>query len=219
MASHKTAALAAAVLALSSTASARAGEIAGGVIGCDASGNKQIAGAVIGGVLGGVIGNNIVKKDQQAGTIIGATAGAATGSYVGCQMQKSDARDPAPRTASAPRTAPLSRSQPAYLEDERRWEDERRYAYRDGGPVYAVSDPGPKKRHPHGMPPGQAKKYGVGERMPVSYVNDRQYFIEPGPYRLRPPPAGYRWVVYGPDAYLVRTETGLVADVVRALIR
>ncbi|HEY0647460.1 RcnB family protein [Phenylobacterium sp.] len=221
-----------AVVALAMPAAVQAGEVAGGVIGCDASGNKQIAGAVIGGVLGGVIGNNVVRKDQQAGTIIGATAGAATGSYVGCQMQKSDARSPAPSTTTTRRTQPAyvdDRSpiyadeprrtyerRPAYVEEERRYD--RRYYERDR-PSYAVSEPG-RKRHPHGMPPGQAKKlYGVGERMPTAYINDRQYIIyEPARYRLRTPPAGYRWVLYGEDAYLVRTETGLVSEVIRALL-
>ena len=225
-----------AALALALPAAVQSGEVAGGVIGCDASGNKQVAGALIGGVLGGVIGNNVVKKDQQAGTIIGATAGAATGSYVGCQMQKSDARSPSTTTTTTRRT------QPTYVEDrsydDRRYdgrryddgprreyerrpayaEEERRYYERDQ-PTYAVREPG-RKRHPHGMPPGQAKKlYGVGERMPTAYVNDRQYIIyEPARYRLRAPPAGYRWVLYGDDAYLVRTETGLVSEVIRALL-
>lgn len=228
-----------AALALALPAAVQAGEVAGGVIGCEASGNKQVAGALIGGVLGGVIGNNVVKKDQQAGTIIGATAGAATGSYVGCQMQKSDARSPAPRTTTTTR-----RTQPTYIEDrsyeDRRYdgrryddeprrdyerrpayvEEERRYSDRDR-PVYqASSGPPGLRRHPHGMPPGQAKKlYGVGERMPVAYINDRQYVIaEPARYRLRAPPAGYRWVLYGEDAYLVRTQTGLVSEVIRALL-
>jgi Ni/Co efflux regulator RcnB len=224
-----------AAVALALPAAVQAGEVAGGVIGCNASGNKQIAGAVIGGVLGGVIGNNVVRKDQQAGTIIGATAGAATGSYVGCQMQKSDARSPSTSTSTARRTQPIyvedRRSddrrydgrgyddeprrdygrRSSYAEDDRRDYDRDRAAY--GGP------PG-LRRHPHGMPPGQAKKlYGVGQRMPVAYVNDRQYIIyEPARYRLRTPPAGYRWVLYGEDAYLVRTETGLVSEVIRALL-
>jgi len=197
-----------------------------GVVGCDASGNKQVAGALIGGVLGGVIGNNVVKKDQQAGTIVGAATGAAAGSYVGCQMQKSDAREPEPRPT-------VRRAQPAYVEEERRpadreetrrpvyVEDERRYERDSDRPVYVVSEPGPRKRHPHGMPPGQAKKYyAVGERMPVAYVSDRAYIIyEPARYRLRPAPAGYRWMFYGDDAYLVRTETGLVSEVIRSLLR
>ena len=56
--------------------------------------------------------------------------------------------------------------------------------------------------------------------MPVAYVSDRAYIIyEPARYRLRPAPAGYRWMFYGDDAYLVRTETGLVSEVIRSLLR
>jgi len=76
------------------------------------------------------------------------------------------------------------------------------------------------KGHPHGMPPGQAKKqWSRGEHIPRSYVVERTYYIEdPGRYRLRPPPAGYRWVRVDGDVYLTQTETGLIAEVIRSLI-
>ena len=64
----------------------------GGVIGCDAAGSKQEVGAVIGGLLGAVAGRNLAKNERGAGTAIGAVAGAGAGSYVGCKMQKKDAR-------------------------------------------------------------------------------------------------------------------------------
>ena len=82
-------ALASAVTLMLAPVAARA-EIAGGVVGCDAPGNKQVGGAVIGPLLGGVAGSNLARHDRTAGTIVGATAGAATGSYVGCRMQKAD---------------------------------------------------------------------------------------------------------------------------------
>lgn len=66
-------------------------EVAGGVIGCDASGDKQAAGALVGALLGGVVGSNLAKNDKMVGTVVGAGAGAAAGSYVGCSMQKSAA--------------------------------------------------------------------------------------------------------------------------------
>ncbi len=44
----------------------------GGVIGCNASGGKQEAGAVIGGLLGAVAGNKLAKNDRGTGTAIGA---------------------------------------------------------------------------------------------------------------------------------------------------
>uniref|UniRef100_B0SX31 17 kDa surface antigen n=1 Tax=Caulobacter sp. (strain K31) TaxID=366602 RepID=B0SX31_CAUSK len=72
------------------TASAMSQKL-GGVIGCNASGGKQEAGAVIGGLLGAVAGNKLAKHDRGTGTAIGAVVGAGAGSYAGCQMQKSRA--------------------------------------------------------------------------------------------------------------------------------
>ncbi len=72
------------------TASAMSQKL-GGVIGCNASGGKQEAGAVIGGLLGAVAGSNLAKNDRGTGTAIGAVVGAGAGSYAGCQMQKSRA--------------------------------------------------------------------------------------------------------------------------------
>ena len=62
------------------------------------------------------------------------------------------------------------------------------------------------------LPPGQAKKWAKGERLPLTYIAPR-YYIEPRVYNLAPPPPRHRGVgVYG-DAYLVVTTSGLVADV------
>lgn len=86
----------------------------------------------------------------------------------------------------------------------------------------------PPGGHPHGGPPGQMKKaYGHmppghakqawrrGERIPSSYYTvSRYYIVEPARYRLAPPPRGYRWVLVDDDAYLVRRDNGLVAEVV-----
>jgi hypothetical protein len=78
-----------------------------------------------------------------------------------------------------------------------------------GGP------PGLAKK-PHGMPPGQAKKmWRRGERLPSSYYSASRYYIaEPARYRLSAPPPGYRWVLVDGDAYLVRRDNGLVAELV-----
>lgn len=80
-------------------------------------------------------------------------------------------------------------------------------------------DKGAGKAHPHGMPPGQAKKqWGRGDHIPRAYVTERTYYItEPARYRLSPPPVGYEWVRVGDDVYLAQTQTGLIADVVRSL--
>lgn len=70
-------------------------------------------------------------------------------------------------------------------------------------------------------PPGQIKKaWRQGERLPVVYVRTPTYYVvEPARYRLAPPPPGYRWVLVEDDAYLARTDTGLIAQVVMDLLR
>jgi Ni/Co efflux regulator RcnB len=74
---------------------------------------------------------------------------------------------------------------------------------------------------PYGMPPGQAKKmWRKGQRMPTSYYTRQEYYVvEPARYHLRYPPPGYRWVMVDGDAYLVRTQSGLIADVIVNLLR
>ena len=77
------------------------------------------------------------------------------------------------------------------------------------------------KGHPHGMPPGQAKKvWSQGERLPATYVQQSRYYVmEPWRYELAPAPYGYRYVRVGDQIYLAQTETGLIRDVVSALLR
>jgi len=77
-----------------------------------------------------------------------------------------------------------------------------------------------KKPHPHGGPPGQVKKmWKKGERLPSSYYTvSRYYIVEPARYRLAPPPPGYRWVLVDGDAYLVRRDNGLVANLVANVV-
>jgi Ni/Co efflux regulator RcnB len=100
-----------------------------------------------------------------------------------------------------------------------------------GGPALAKHDDGPpgqaKKEDGNvppglakkgGLPPGQAKKlYGRGEVLPRTYIAPT-YYVEPVRYRLPPPPPGSRWVFVDGNAYLVRTETGLILDVVADLL-
>jgi hypothetical protein len=82
----------------------------------------------------------------------------------------------------------------------------------------AMADP--KKPHPHGGPPGQTKKmWRKGERLPSTYyTSTRYYIVEPARYRLAAPPPGYRWVLVDGDAYLVRRDNGLVAELVAGVV-
>jgi surface antigen len=61
----------------------------GNVFGCEASGSKQVIGAVIGAAAGGLIGNRIAGSNNRAlGTILGGTLGGMTGSWLGCKLQR-----------------------------------------------------------------------------------------------------------------------------------
>jgi len=82
-----TAAAAALVASLAAVpAFAQTGAGLGSVVNCDASGSRQVNGAIIGAVVGNIIGNNV--SNNKNSSEIGAVTGAAAGSYVGCQQQR-----------------------------------------------------------------------------------------------------------------------------------
>lgn len=79
--------------------------------------------------------------------------------------------------------------------------------------------------HPHGMPPGQAKKIArsrgdliVGNILPASYPGYR-VLNDVGAYSVPVAPAGYEYVRVGNDVYLRQTTTGVIANVLANLIR
>ena len=56
-----------------------------------------------------------------------------------------------------------------------------------------------------------------GQRLPAAH---RDHLIgDPSAYGLRQAPAGYRWVLMEDDAYLVRRDDGLIADLVLNILR
>lgn len=92
-------------------------------------------------------------------------------------------------------------------------------------PLGAVAQPGQGKpppglaNKPYGLPPGQAKKiYGRGERLPLDYMQSRNYIPEPSRYNLPPAPYGQRWVLVDDRAYLADTQTGLIANVIANIL-
>jgi hypothetical protein len=89
----KTAVIAASAALIASgmplAASAQTGGGPGSIINCDASGNRQAAGALLGAVAGAAIGNNVSKS--RSAPLVGGVAGAAAGSYIGCQQQRNRA--------------------------------------------------------------------------------------------------------------------------------
>jgi Ni/Co efflux regulator RcnB len=77
--------------------------------------------------------------------------------------------------------------------------------------------PGLAKKNNGCMPPGQAKKWQVGQRLPRDVVH---YDVSPGLVsRIGPPPPGYRYVRVGGDILLVKTETQTIVDALQYLVR
>lgn len=78
--------------------------------------------------------------------------------------------------------------------------------------------PGLAKKNDGCLPPGQAKKrYIIGQRLPPEVV-----FIEPSVVltaRLRPCPAGYRYVVVDGDLVKLAIGTMLVVDAIEGFAR
>lgn len=75
--------------------------------------------------------------------------------------------------------------------------------------------PGLAKKNNGCMPPGQAKKYMVGQRLPsnVIYYQVPQTVV----YQLGAPPSGYRYVRVASDILLLAVGTSLVVDAIQNL--
>jgi Ni/Co efflux regulator RcnB len=75
--------------------------------------------------------------------------------------------------------------------------------------------PGLAKKHNGCMPPGQAKKWSVGEPLPRDVV---YYKLPPVLVaKLPPPSAGERYVRVAGDILLIAVGTGMVLDAIRDL--
>ena len=77
--------------------------------------------------------------------------------------------------------------------------------------------PGLAKKNNGCMPPGQAKKYQVGEPLPAGVV------LYPVPQRvlvqLPPPPSGHKYVRVAADILLIAVGTSMVVDAITDLTR
>lgn len=77
--------------------------------------------------------------------------------------------------------------------------------------------PGLAKKHNGCMPPGQAKKWKLGQRL------DRDVVVYPVPQdvvvRIGVPPAGYRYVRVLNDVLLVAVGSNMVVDAIEDLMR
>ncbi len=77
--------------------------------------------------------------------------------------------------------------------------------------------PGLAKKHNGCMPPGQARKWQVGHRLPsdvIYYEVPRQLVVQIGP-----PPSGYRYVRVASDILLMTIGTGMIVDAIQDLGR
>lgn len=77
--------------------------------------------------------------------------------------------------------------------------------------------PGLAKKNNGCMPPGQAKKWAVGQRLPGDVV----YYPLPSSLtvRLTPPPDGYKYVRVAKDILLIAAGTGMVAAGVSDIVQ
>ena len=76
--------------------------------------------------------------------------------------------------------------------------------------------------HPHGMPPGQAKRMGAGpqynwvkgSRVPPQYRTPHYVVNDWRGHGLTAPPRAHQWVQYGADYMLVAIATGVIAQLI-----
>jgi Ni/Co efflux regulator RcnB len=77
--------------------------------------------------------------------------------------------------------------------------------------------PGLAKKNNGCMPPGQAKKYNIGQPLPTTVV----YYPVPQPVlvTLPPPPIGHKYVRVAADILLIAVGTSMVVDAITDLSR
>lgn len=100
------------------------------------------------------------------------------------------------------------------------FQDNQRVAVRDYyEPQFRAGNcpPGLAKKHNGCMPPGQAKKWRKGYRLPSDVV----YYPVPSAMsvRLGVPPSGYRYVRVAADILLIAVGTNMVVDAIEDLSR
>jgi Ni/Co efflux regulator RcnB len=107
-----------------------------------------------------------------------------------------------------------SRPDRGYFDDRRRQAVREYYDERYRG---KRCPPGLAKRRNGCMPPGQAKKWRVGERLPRAVV---YHDVPPDiVVQIGLPPAGYRYVRVAADILLIAAATGVVIDAIEDLGR
>ncbi len=102
----------------------------------------------------------------------------------------------------------------AYFSDDQR---QRARAYYTGQVEAGRCPPGLAKKNNGCLPPGQAKKYAVGQPLPAGVV----YYPVPQPVlvQLPPAPAGHKYVRVAADILLIAIGTSMVVDAMTDLAR
>ena len=102
----------------------------------------------------------------------------------------------------------------AYFNDDHRAAARRYYVQQY--PQGRNCPPGLAKKNNGCLPPGQAKKYAVGQPLPREVV----WYPVPRPVIVQLPaaPAGYRYVRVGNDILLLSPQSALVVDVIAGLL-
>jgi Ni/Co efflux regulator RcnB len=101
-----------------------------------------------------------------------------------------------------------------YFNDEHRNAVRHYYSERYG--QGKACPPGLAKKHNGCMPPGQARKLAVGERVPSGVT---LYPVpQPVVVQLPPPPYGYRYARVGNDIVLVRNNNQVIVDIIAGLL-
>jgi Ni/Co efflux regulator RcnB len=97
----------------------------------------------------------------------------------------------------------------AYFNDEHREAAHRYYVEHYGNGKHCP--PGLAKKHNGCQPPGQARRWAVGEPMPRGVIVHE--VPRPVLVALPPAPVGYRYELVGSDIVLVRLSGNLVVDI------
>ena len=89
-------------------------------------------------------------------------------------------------------------------EARKEWEKDRREAWKE----QAKSEREHRKE--------QRRAWREGQHMQARYYD--RYIDDPRVYGLRQAPPGYRWVLVEDDAYMVRRDNGLIADIISSVL-
>jgi len=163
-------------------------------------------------IVGGIFAAGPVMADKPA------WAGAGKGG----KEQSADRRDEQrgePKNERRDATAQSRRDGPAtdkrgHFEDSHRTVVREYYTQQFSG---GRCPPGLAKKHNGCMPPGQAKKWQLGQPLPRDVI----YYSVPQPLvvQIGLPPSGYRYVRVASDILMIAIGTGMVVDAIQDLGR